>query len=78
VKQREDLEEILSEIGGKTGNERDVPLEPNERELLREVVRGIQDMRYGSISLVIHEGRLVEVSKTVRIRKSRANQNERA
>jgi hypothetical protein len=50
----------------------------NEDELLRQAFQALRAIRYGSIVLVKHEGRLVEVSKTVRIRMGRtANQNER-
>lgn len=36
--------------------------------ILREVVAALNTIRYGSIILTIHEGRLVELSKTVRVR----------
>jgi hypothetical protein len=48
---------------------------PSERELLRELVQGLRTIRYGSIVLTVHDGQLVEINKTVRIR-SRAKQKE--
>ncbi len=43
-----------------------------ERELLREVVLALRGIRYGSIVLTVHDGRIVELNKTERIRKSSA------
>ncbi|HXN17164.1 MAG TPA: YezD family protein [Candidatus Binatus sp.] len=47
-----------------TGN-----LSEQERELLHELVRGLRAVRYGSISLTVHDGRLVEINKTEKIRR---------
>ena len=41
-----------------------------ERELLKEVVLATREIRYGSVVLTIHEGRIVEVSKTERVRQN--------
>ncbi len=41
-------------------------------EAIREIVNGLQTIRYGSILLTLHEGQLVEISKTIRIRPSSA------
>jgi hypothetical protein len=43
-------------------------LAPGERELLNEVEQAVRAIHYGSIVLTIHEGRLVEISKTIRLR----------
>jgi hypothetical protein len=42
----------------------------SERELLNEVLRALRGLRYGSIVLTVHEGRLVEIQKTERIRRN--------
>jgi hypothetical protein len=56
----------------------ETPLDASEEELLREAIRSLQGIRYGSVVLVKHDGRLVEVTTTVRIRGSRApNENEK-
>jgi len=47
--------------------ERDLPA--GERELLRELVSAIRKIRYGPVVVTIHDGRIVEVNKTERIRK---------
>jgi hypothetical protein len=39
-----------------------------EQELLNEIIRALRSIRYGSIVLTVHEGRLVELQKTERIR----------
>jgi hypothetical protein len=44
-------------------------LSEQERELLHELVRGLRAIRYGSISLTVHDGRLVEIHKTEKIRR---------
>jgi hypothetical protein len=79
LKKREqtDFDELLSGLHESTGGALEAPLQSGEKELLREVVQSLRTIRYGSIVLVMHEGRLVEVSKTVRIRRSRAAQNEK-
>lgn len=41
-----------------------------ERELLIEGVRGIQTIRDGSIFITVHEGRVVEIIKTIRTQSS--------
>jgi hypothetical protein len=47
-------------------------LTTSERELLREVALPLRGLRYGSVLLPVHEGRIVELNKTERIRKSSA------
>ena len=41
-----------------------------ESELLREVLAAIRRIRYGSVVMTIHDGRIVEVNKTERIRRN--------
>jgi hypothetical protein len=55
----------------------DAIVRPEEKELLRELVHDLRTIRYGSIVLVMHEGRLVEISKTVRIRKNFTSEIEK-
>lgn len=43
-------------------------LSEEERNLLQEVLRALRELRYGSVVLTVHDGRLVEVQKTQRIR----------
>jgi hypothetical protein len=45
-------------------------LTASETELLREVDLALRTIRYGSVVLTVHDGRLVEVNKTERIRNS--------
>jgi hypothetical protein len=47
-------------------------LSTTERELLREVALALRGIRYGSVVLTVHDGRIVELNKTERIRKSPA------
>jgi hypothetical protein len=47
-------------------------LSASERELLREVALALRGIRYGSVVLTVHDGRIVELNKTERIRKSSA------
>jgi hypothetical protein len=39
-----------------------------EQQILREISAALKSIRFGSIVLTIHEGRLVEITKTVRSR----------
>jgi hypothetical protein len=50
----------------------DHDLSAGERELLHELVIAIRRIRYGSVVVTIHDGRVVEVNKTERIRKNSA------
>jgi len=73
-KRGKDINEFFSALDG-SAEAAEPALGPNEKELLREMVDSLRTIRYGSILLVIHEGRLVEVNKTVRIRRTRTSQN---
>jgi hypothetical protein len=75
-KQEKEFDEFLSGLNGKTTEELEKVLVSNEGQALREITEGIRSIRYGSILLVVHDGRLVEVTKTVRIRTGRTSQKE--
>jgi hypothetical protein len=47
-------------------------LTTSERDLLREVALALRGLRDGSVVLTVHDGRIVELNKTERIRKSSA------
>jgi hypothetical protein len=51
-----------------TGWQKD--LTAGEAELLHEVALALRTIRYGSLVLTVHDGRIVELNKTERIRKS--------
>jgi len=40
----------------------------DEQGLLREVIRALRSLRYGSVNLTVHDGRLVEIQKIEKIR----------
>ncbi len=48
-----------------------IALLESEKDLLRELIHALRTIRYGSIVLTVHEGQLVEINKSVRIRRSR-------
>jgi hypothetical protein len=70
------FEEFLSGLSGGAGEAVEAPLKSSEKELVRELVQALRTIRYGSIVLVIHEGHVVEVNKTVKIRTSRSSKKE--
>jgi hypothetical protein len=45
-------------------------LSASERELLHEVALALRGIRYGSVLLTVHDGRIVELNKTERIRRT--------
>jgi hypothetical protein len=47
-------------------------LSAGERELMRELLCALRTIRYGSIVLTLHDGRIVELHKTERIRRNGA------
>ncbi len=53
-----------------TANDWQHELSSRERELLREVALALRGIRYGSVVLTVHDGRIVELNKTERIRKT--------
>jgi len=55
-----------------TANDWQRELSSSERELLREVALALRGIRYGSVVLTVHDGRIVELNKTERIRKTTA------
>jgi hypothetical protein len=59
-----------SEKSGAAFNELEI-VPDGERELIHEVIRALRQIRYGSIVLTVHEGQVVEINKSIRIRKSR-------
>jgi hypothetical protein len=45
-------------------------LSVGEKELMSELLYALRTVRYGSIVLTLHEGRIVEIHKTERIRRN--------
>lgn len=46
----------------------DQNMSAHELELMREIIRSLRSLRYGSLNLTVHEGRLVEIQKVEKIR----------
>lgn len=47
-----------------------------EVELLHELVSSLRSIRYGSVSLTVHDGRVVEIQKVEKIRRSLPERKE--
>jgi hypothetical protein len=45
-------------------------LTAGEQELLRELLLAARTIRYGSVNLTLHDGRIVEIHKIERIRRT--------
>ena len=45
-------------------------LAQDERELLHQVMVALRSLRYGSVILIVHDGHVVEIQKTEKIRMS--------
>ena len=52
----------------KEAPEPELKISAGQRDLLKEVAAAVEEIRYGSIVITIHDGRIVEVSKTERVR----------
>lgn len=52
------------------GNIEEQVLSASERQLLTDLIVAIRTIRYGSVVLTVHDGRIVEISKTERIRRN--------
>ncbi len=51
--------------GSHNGQEESTPLPP---ELLRELTQALHSIRYGTVELVIHDGRVVQLERREKIR----------
>jgi hypothetical protein len=56
-------------------NDESLRISDAERALLTDVLRSLRGLRYGSILLTVHDGRLVEIQKTERIPGKRGDSN---
>ncbi len=63
----------LSEIDNLGAGGAKFALLESERELLRELVHALRTIRFGSIVLTLHEGQVVEINKSIRIRRGGPN-----
>ena len=61
-----ELESLLA--GATHAAELEAALTESGPEIIRELIHGLKTIRYGSIVLTLHDGRLVEINKTVKIR----------
>jgi hypothetical protein len=52
--------------------ERDLSV--NEQELFQEILRSLRLIRYGSVVITVHDGHVVEIQRTERIRKGPSKQ----
>jgi hypothetical protein len=60
----------MTQMSVSSAHESEPELSASERELLRALALAVRGIRYGSVLLTIHEGRIVELSKTERLRKN--------
>lgn len=65
----EGLEAAIEAVGPDSLGPLEV-LSTGEKELMRELLYALRTIRYGSIVLTLHEGRIVELHKTERIRRN--------
>jgi hypothetical protein len=65
--------EIQEDLSSRPGLYKDST--ESELELLEEIVQALRAIRYGSVTVTVHDGRIVEVQKTERIRKSPAKRS---
>ena len=55
-------------MSGQEFKEVEKGLAADEIELLRDVIRALRTLRYGSVNLTVHDGHLVEIQKVEKIR----------
>ena len=53
---------------------RELELSVNEQELFQEILRSLRLIRYGSVVITVHDGHVVEIQRTERIRKGPSKQ----
>jgi len=59
-------------MGVSSAHDSERELSPSERQLLEELAVAVRGIRFGSVVLTIHDGRIVEMSKTERVRRNPA------
>jgi hypothetical protein len=70
VKTKSDVDSELEELSDTLdGLESQRHFSPSEQELLRELLSALRVMRYGSVVATVHDGRVIEIQKTERIRR---------
>jgi hypothetical protein len=57
-----------------TAQEFEKELSREEQELLREIFRALRVIRYGSVVVTVHDGHVVEIQKTERVRRDPGRQ----
>jgi hypothetical protein len=75
--QESSFDALGSQPNGKVTDTSETALPLNEEGLLREAIQSLREIRYGSVVLIMHDGHLVEVTKTVRIRSGRGRGSDR-
>jgi hypothetical protein len=50
----------------------DLSTSEQNQPVLRELIRTLRGIRYGSVVLTVHDGRIVEIHRTERIRLARS------
>ncbi len=40
----------------------------NEEELVREILRAVRGIRFGSVQIIIQDGRVIQIDKTEKLR----------
>jgi hypothetical protein len=70
----ESREAAIDSIGSEVQGFREA-LSAGEKELMRELVHALRTIHYGSIVLTLHDGRIVEIHKTERIRRNGNKEN---
>jgi hypothetical protein len=63
-------------MAGRCGLGLEAELSQSELELFAELLKAVRTIRYGSVNLSFHDGRVVEIHKTERIRRSGKSKNE--
>lgn len=44
---------------------------PDERQLIERIAQAIRSLKYGSIEVVVHDGRVVQIERRERVRLER-------
>jgi hypothetical protein len=73
TKDRGDLK-VESPAGLPASRELEKHLSLNEQELLQEILLSLRVIRYGSVVITVHDGHVVEIQRTERIRKGASKQ----
>jgi hypothetical protein len=59
---------VMSKIGLQQSGRREVQAAPDDRQVLDSILQALTGLRFGSIEIVVHEGKITQIERKEKIR----------